>query len=270
MTFSRLIIVLAACQIAIFSNALVAQPIEVELLVDKNFEPYSYLENGNVTGIYADLVEAAFSLMPDFNVKLTAVNWNEGKKRIENGETLGLVGVYFHGHDWPYMYPYSIAFGQETVITICHEKVLGQKREQWPQDYKGLLVGNIEGYDGWLDNQVRSENNTKYVNFLEVPNINIALQMVGTGNLDCALFESTAFDFAKSQQVEAGKLREQFTTPIMASQISSNPVHLGYSRKAIIENKFPYAFEFQQAFDIAIFQLERSGKADLIRKKYQP
>ena len=43
-------------------------------------------------------------------------------------------------------------------------------------------------------------------------------------------------------------------------------MHLGYSRKAFIENKFPYALEFQQAFDVAIFELERSGKADIIRK----
>jgi hypothetical protein len=60
-----------------------------------------------------------------------------------------------------------------------------------------------------------------------------------------------------------------FSTPTVTSEISVNSVHLGSSRKAIVENKFPYAFEFQQAFDIAIFQLERSGKADVIRKKYQ-
>ena len=56
-----------------------------------------------------------------------------------------MAGVFFHGHDWPYMYPYSREFGHETVVTICHEKVLGQAQDKWPQDFKGLLVGNIEG-----------------------------------------------------------------------------------------------------------------------------
>jgi polar amino acid transport system substrate-binding protein len=268
MTFSRLIIFLATCQIALSSSVLLAKPTEVELLLDKNYKPYSYLENGKLTGIYVDLVKAAFELMPEYSVRLTAVNWNEGKKAIEKGDALGLVGVFFHGHDWPYMYPYSIAFEQETVVTICHEKVLGQKREHWPQDYRGLLVGNIQGYDGWLNNRVRSESNTKYVNFLEVPTIAIAFQMVSKGSLDCALFESTAFNHAMSQYDT--KQQSGSSTPVIAAQVSVNSIHLGYSRKAIIENKFPYALEFQQAFDVAIFQLTGSGKADLIRRKYQP
>jgi polar amino acid transport system substrate-binding protein len=266
MAISRFIVLLIVCQITFYASALVAKPIEVELLMDRNYKPYSYSENGKSKGMYAEIVEAAFSLMPNYSVKLTAVNWSEGKKRIQRGEALGLVGAYFHAHDWPYMYPYSIAFAQETVITICHEKVLGQTREQWPEDYKGLLVGNIEGYDGWLNDQVRSENNTKYVNFLEVPTIDIALQMVGMGSLDCALFESAAFSYAMNQY--GTQHQNGFSAPIITSEVSVNTLHLGYSRKAIIENKYPYAFEFQQAFDVAIFQLERSGKAGLIRKKY--
>jgi polar amino acid transport system substrate-binding protein len=258
-----------ACFLVIFSNWLTAKTIDVELLLDKNFKPYMYVENGKVKGIYVDLIKEASAIMPNFNVKLTPVNWTDGQEMVKVGNVLGLVGAFFHGHDWPYMYPYSLPIGHETVITICHQQVLEQKREKWPEDYKGLLVANVEGYDGWLNHQVRSDENTKYVNFLEVPAIDVAYQMVSRKNVDCALFESTAFAFVVDQN-QNSKDQQSNNQPVIGTQISVNPVHVGYSRKAIIENKFPYALEFQQAFDVAIFQLERSGKADLIRKNYQP
>ena len=53
-----------------FPNALLARPIEVELLVDKNYKPYSYVDNGKVTGINNELIEDLNSQFLIFKVTI--------------------------------------------------------------------------------------------------------------------------------------------------------------------------------------------------------
>jgi polar amino acid transport system substrate-binding protein len=256
-------------QMVAFSPLASTKPIEVELLVDKNYAPYSYVKNNKVVGIYPEIIHAAFAIMPKFSVKLTAVDWEEGKKQIENGSALALVGPYFHGHDWPYIYPYSIAFGHETVITVCKAEVLVQNRKKWPQDYKGLIVGHIEGYDGWLDDDVRNDQNTQYVNFFEVPTIDIALSMVKYGSLDCTLFETLAYEYATANNSDSAKKIDANNLPKIGTILSTNPVYVGYSRKAIQEKTFPHTLEFQQALDSAFFTLKKSGRIEQVIEQYK-
>ena len=58
----------------------------------------------------------------------------------------------------------------------------------------------------------------KHVNIFEVPTIHIAWQMVSRGNLDCALFEFTAFDFAVKNHTN-NTLIKKFSKPVITSQI---------------------------------------------------
>lgn len=246
-----------------------AKQIEVELLADKNYPPYSYLENDVLKGVYIDIVKEAFSALPAYRLKLTAMHRTEARQRIKNGLSLGIIGTYFHGHDLPYIYPYSLALGKEAVVTVCHANALGVPRKKWPEDYKSLLMGNVLGYDGWLNYQVRSEGQTKNVNFLEVPTTQIALDMVSQARLDCTLFNEATFYFSQGNDYQQTTNTKGGTKQVaIGTRVSTKIAHIGYSRKAIKENRFPYAFELQHGLDVAIFKLEESGDADKIRKKY--
>ena len=252
-----------------YSNVLMAKVIDVELLTEKSYMPYSYVEKGELKGIYVDLLNEAFALMPGYSLKLTPIDWSQAKKNIRDGKQLGLVGSYFHGHDLPYMYPYSIALGKETVVTVCHPSVFKSTNISWPEDYKGLLVGNVEGYDGWLNYRVRSEEATKNINFLEVPTSSIAFDMVKNARLDCILFDEAAYYFSTANlDTNALTSEGKQILPILSSRLSVKLVHIAYSLQALKDNTFPYALDFQHALDVAVFTLEESGKADEIRKKY--
>lgn len=271
MKLIRLSVLAALCQILIFQNTLLAKTIEVEFLTDKSYRPFSYVENSEVLGMYPDIIRAAFALMPEYKLKLTAMDWTSAKKGVENGDALGLVGVLVRGQNIQKIYPFSFPIGKESVVTICHHEVLDSSQKQWPVDYKGLLVGNIEGFNGWLNYQVRSENETQGINFLEVPNTKIAFDMVSNARLDCSLFDEVAFYDSLEKPTDTKSVKKsKHRQPEIGSHIFSRPIHIGYSRKAFESEAFSYAFDFQHALDMAIYTLEESGQLKLIRQKYTP
>ena len=66
-----------------YSNVLMAKVIDVELLTEKSYMPYSYVEKGELKGIYVDLLNEAFALMPGYSLKLTPIDWSQAKKILE-------------------------------------------------------------------------------------------------------------------------------------------------------------------------------------------
>ncbi|TDF35631.1 transporter substrate-binding domain-containing protein [Alteromonadaceae bacterium M269] len=253
----------------VFSFWSVAEPTKVTFYADDSYPPYSYIENGKAKGVYADIIEAISADLPDYEIELVAANWEVGKAKVESGEILGLVGAYFHAHDWPYMYPYSYPLNQETVVTVCGENTFNKETREWPVEYKGLLVGNVAGYDGWLGGEVRTEENTSYANFLEVPSAELALKMVVKDRIDCTLFEKSVFHWTFKNLRDS----KQFSTttdetPHITSIITGETVHIGYSVKALKENKFPFADDLLKKLDIKLHQMRRAGTLKEIQMQY--
>lgn len=246
-------------------------PTQVTILTDKNHYPYSYSDGDQVLGIYPQIVQEIDALMPDFTIQLVGQDWQEAKAAIRRGDSFALLSVYYHGHDWSYMYPYSQPIAEETVVTVCSDQALAVARPSWPSDYKGLLVANISGYDGWLNDQVRSKTNTDTVNFLEVPTTAIALDMVLKDRLDCALFEETALRYSLRRLEQSGEYQQgKYAAPAIGAKINTETVHLGYSVPAISKGKHPYAGAFQRQFDNALYHLKKSGKLKHIASTFTP
>lgn len=88
----------------------------VTILVDGSYPPYSYLENGKLTGIYVDLVYQAAKLIDDkYSVELQAVPWKRGLAALENGDGFALLPPYKHIKRRPYIWPYSVPLQEEVV-----------------------------------------------------------------------------------------------------------------------------------------------------------
>jgi len=254
---------------SVWSLSLFAKPVDITLLIDKNYKPYMYMQDGQASGIYAELLMAAASKLPDFTLHLQGVSWQEGKLMIKSGDALGLVGTYYHGKERPYVYPYSINFSSERVITVCAPGKVTQSPAAWPTDYDDLLVGNIQGYDGWLRDNVRSELNTRHVNFLEIPNTELALEMVIKGRLDCALSEQSAFAFFMKALKAQGKFDPtKHAMPVVVNEISNESVYIGYSATGIAKGNFADAERFRREFDYALFDLLQNGELAAIYQRY--
>ena len=259
-----LIYVLAA------SMGLKADGIEVTLYIDEAYKPFSYAEDGKPKGIYVDMLKLVFSKMPGFQVTLEPVPWKRGKKIMQEGEGFALAPAYFHGHDWPFLYPYSLPIFSETVIAICNESVMAHPRPNWPDDYKKLIIGNVAGYDGWGGIKFRKLVSKGMIYYQEVQNAETLIDMLLKGRLDCIMMENMIFDYHVRRLPSSltRKEKEQIVYK-KAATIGTDSVYIGYSAPAWQKGTYPFARDFQKAFDNAVYQLTQSGEIKNIFKAFK-
>ena len=252
------------------SLSAVGDEIEVIIYVDDAYRPFSFSENGNAKGKYIDILKMAFSRLPDFNVTMVPIPWNRGKKMMEEGIGFGLTPVFFHGHDWSYLYPYSLPFYTEQINVICTEKVLLAPRLNWPEDYVGLGIGSVAGFDGWGGGKFRDLVKSGKINFHEVHSSEALIKMILKGRQDCILMESSAFDYEFNRLTNlAGDNAYNDIKLTKGPIVGKEPVYIGYSLSAFKNEKYPNAFEFRKAFDVVIYKMTNSGEIESIMAAYQ-
>ncbi len=120
---------------ALTVGPLYAADIDITIHVDDDYRPFSYAEDGEPKGIYIEILKTASSRLEGYNVQLVPIPWKRGKLMMERGQGFGLTPVFYHGHDWPYLYPYSISYYTETIIAVCRVSVFDRQRTRWPHDY---------------------------------------------------------------------------------------------------------------------------------------
>lgn len=215
----------------------------VTLLTDNSYKPYSFVEGTALKGSYIDVIKTLDKQLDDYKIELLAKPWREARRMVENGEAMGLIGTYYNAALWPSIYPYSQPIAEEQVVVVCAADS-AYLNKTWPAGFAGALMANVAGYDGWVNNEVRSETLTKLINFIEVPNVEIAYNMVNKKNIDCTLFEKDTLSYLNSM------INAQ--PPLIAAYVSSETVHIGYSKNALENPKFPFAKQFIKDMDIAI------------------
>ncbi len=178
--------------------------IEVIIYVDNGYKPFSYIEDDEARGMYIDVLKAVFKKMNGFKVRMTPVPWKRGKHMMEKGSGFGLAPAFYHGHDWPYLYPYSLPFYTETIIAICNENILKQPKPDWPEDYKGLNIGNVAGYDGWGGDKFRALVRDGKIDYFELNGSEKIIRTLLTKRCDCIMMENRAFDYEINRMKKAG------------------------------------------------------------------
>lgn len=252
------------------SLSVAGEDIEVTVHVDDAYKPFSFMHEGRAKGMYIDVLRAAFSKMDGFNVKMKPIPWNRGKKMMETGKQFALTPTFFHAHDWPYLYPYSLPFYTETIIAVCTEKTLKQARPHWPDDYKGLIVGNVAGFDGWGGSKFRALVKQAKIHYIEAQSTDALIQMIPRGHADCIMIENRAFDYEYRRLKSSAAYNENSHSKLIKGAIiGTDPVYIGYSEAAIKSGKHTYAYDFRKAFDAAIYQMNKSGEVEDIMSAYQ-
>lgn len=222
----------------------------IPVITENSYFPYSYQEGEELRGLYVSMAHELNELMPDFEIKLVPMNWKAGLNAIKKGKYPAILGAYYHGHDWEYLYPYSQPVFYEEVILICHPETDFKGGEKWPADFAGKLVSNVSGYDGWLNNNVRDKSVTKIVNFIEVPNISTAWNMVNKNLVDCSLFEKRALEVQLEKDPNGKQL-------IVATSVTVESVHIGYATVQNVTTEWPQLTAFQKQIDNALYQYKK-------------
>jgi len=249
-------------------SSVYADPIQVIIYTDDSLQPHSYLENGELKGTYVNILKAVFDKMPDYDVKLTAVPWKRGKKMMELGQGLGLATAYFHGHDWPYLYPYSLPFASDVLNVYCTSETLAKPRPLWPDDYKQLRIGRPAGFSGFGGPKFDEMVNAKTIFLEESKGAVTQIYKLGANRVDCIIMDQTTYNVEYNKAVKNGKYVSSWKKPVLGVEISRNDVYIGYSKKAIESGQYPYHMDFRQKFDAELFKMIRSGERDKILNAY--
>ncbi len=248
-----------------------ADETKVTILVDDAYKPFCYGETGKARGMYVDVLRTAFSRMKDFQVTMLPVPWKRGKKLMEEGKGFGLTPAFFHGHDWPYLYPYSLPFYTEKIIAVCDERVLEKPRTNWPDDYVGLRIGNVAGFDGWGGEPFRKLVAEGKIKYEEAKGSNLNIIKLGRGRVDCIMMEEKAFDYQFKKLKVNGKYDEGGKDVVVqkASVIGTDPVYIGFSKTARLAGKYPFQDDFMQELDSILYKMHKSGEIEKIMAQFK-
>ena len=253
-----ILLAFSCCILLICSQALAVE--RVTIYGDDGYAPYSYLENGQVRGIYVDILQQAFRMMPDYDVTITLVPWKRGLRLIESGRAFALFPPYHQPVLRPWMAPYSEPILEEAVVIMCHEDVMAHTRPYWPDDYKGLLVGFNEGFavgrNAGREGVIRAEEAaSNEINVLKLINRRI----------DCYVNDRLAIHFAlhalKGDRRFKGGMKF-IEGPVLSREFG----YLGFSSAGA----FPFRNDFIMQFNTIIRKMKAKGAiADIVRKYMQ-
>ncbi|MHA7773692.1 substrate-binding periplasmic protein [Roseibium sp. M-1] len=231
-----------------------AQAQEVLLLQDNSYPPYMSISGDQPRGIYAVIVEEAGRRAGSDRLRLEAVPWTRATVLVENGRAQGLVGSYYKPEDRPWIRHWSEPIFNEEVSVFCREGV-ASKDWTYPDDFEGLLFGNIAGYraPGQRFFELVAEGKIK----LEEAQTNEQnLSRLVLGRIDCYVVERLATEMLMRQN--------KYETVEIVATASMEPAYIGYS------DKFtgPEADAFIDAMDAAIREMKSDGTIDRIVASY--
>lgn len=119
---------------------------EVFVYADESYPPYSYIEQGQLKGVYPEIFQKIFSQMPGYSVRLVPVAWKRGLLLLEQGRGFALFPPYMRQEERPYMSYSDPVLTEETAVFCLSETAAVRKREQWPDDFAGLRVATNFGF----------------------------------------------------------------------------------------------------------------------------
>lgn len=258
------------------SSAFSVQEVTV-LIDDGNWIPYTYKDkDGNVTGIYPEIVKKAVSRMPGYTVNFLGVPWSRAKLHLKEGRFFAMLPPYFHAHDWltddepkrPYIWPYSLPLLTQTDIVVCDAMKLESPRPNWPEDYQDLSFAMQRG-DG--------RAGEKFVKMVEEKKINLVfarsnlhtIKLLLLGRADCTVISKKPFHWQINEMKKNGEYaRLGKVVPLKESKtIRTNEGYLGYTDISA-EKNFPFKKDFVIKFDIEIYKMKKSGEIQEIIDRF--
>lgn len=241
----------------------------VTIVADDSYPPYSFLENGEVKGIYVDLIKlAAKKLATDYQVQFMAMPWKRALREVKLGRAFAIIPPFIHRHKRPYISPYSIALGEERVVAYCNNNVdleghllLNASVSETPLNIgvnAGYLILNKRLSDAQIQGRVRVwENRSTTANVLKLMD----------NRIDCYLNDplSTKWIIGQLKTRNASSNASDIHQSI---EVMVQTAHIGYSRDK--DNNFKFKGDFIKRFDKALSDTKQEKVLNDIITKYVP
>jgi len=262
----------------LISSSAVFSAQEVKISTYDILPPYAFRDtNGELTGVYIEIVKKAISRMPDYTVSFRVLPWARAKMEIEKGKSFAIVPPYFHAHDWltevepkrPYIWPYSLPLYTQYDVVICNEKVLAVSRPEYPDDFKGLKFVMFRG-DGRAGERFTQMVEEKQIDLQLLSSLENTIPFLMQERADCTITSRIPFIWYVNQLKETGQHQKYDNKGVVlkeAAIISSNEGYLGYTN-IDDEQNFPFKEDFSIKFDIEIYKMKKNHEIQEIGSKF--
>lgn len=227
---------------------------EVVFVQDNAYPPYMSITNGVASGLYADILIEARTRLNFQDLKLEAVPWTRATVLVENGAAQGLIGTYYKPLDRPWIRHWSLPIYHEEVSIFCRA---GVARKDWtyPQDFAGLLFGNVAGYKAPGDQFFQMVAKGQIM-LEEAQTTEQNLSKLALGRIDCYVVERIATEMLMRTK--------NITNVEIVGTASIEPAYIGYSDKWT----GPEADAFIQEMDAILNTMKQDGTIDRIVASY--
>lgn len=239
---------------------------KVIILADDGYPPYSFVENGQLKGIYVELVqEAAKKVQQKYHIELIATPWKRALMKIEDGNELAILPPYKHLKERPYMWPYSVALMNETVSAFCHKSVdIKAYLNTFDQlQSPPLNIGINAGYIMFTEDILAAISRGNIVVW-ENKSTDANIIKLHSKRVDCYLNDrlSILWEFEKLQRQQ----KLSFSEIEEVLSVMNQTAHIGYSNSN--NEAYPYKDEFVKSFDKSLMQIKSSPKYHQIIRRY--
>ncbi len=260
-----LLVGLLACALSTMSWA--SPPIEVTILCDAGYPPYSYAEGDQAKGLYHDILRTAFARMPEYRVHIRPLPWARGLAELAKGRAFALYPPYFRPGERPWM-DYSRPILREKLVVFVRAEVARTlPDERFPQAYGGLRIGQNRGFINIVDQDYQLMLARGELRQIYSKDNRTNLAMLYRGRLDAYINDRRAvlweLDRMQRDGVFGGKGLDWV---VEGPWLSGEQGHLGYTR--VNSSAYPYKGDFKQRLDAILAELEREGSIVRLARRY--
>jgi len=226
--------------------------VKVTVFCDENYKPYSYQENGAATGLYVDVLAAAFSRMPGYSVSIIPVPWKRALDSARRGEVLAIFPPYSKPMERPWL-DCAIELHKEELVLFGKESTVS-KRKNWPEDYKGLRIGINTGFIVVIPESQRS-----LFSIDEGTDSKLNIKKLANDYIDGYVNDRFLILSALSEMIKSGEYIENKSSPIVAGPVLSREgAYLAFSNND--NGKYPYKADFKKKLAKIIMEMQAAGE----------
>lgn len=255
------LIVLLCLSLAGMSFLHAQHPVEVLIFADESYPPYSYLENGELRGIYPAIFARVFEQMPGYRVQIKAVPWKRGLMLIETGQGFALFPPYYRPKERPWM-SYSEAVLIEQVAVFCNAAVLKEKRRKvWPEDFYGLRIGLNSGFLLGGERFFQAAKEEKLIIDTAPSNRSNLLKLL-LGRTDCYINDRLSILWELERIKGEGLLSASSPAILEAATVLQEAAYLGITERD--NGNYAFKVDFLKTMNTVLLEMKKKGEIQRI------
>lgn len=236
----------------LYCTAVKAETTVINILVDDNYPPYSYVHNAQLKGVYVDLVrEAAKTLLPEYIVRLEPMPWKRALIKIKQGEVFGILPPYKHFEERPYIGAYSSPLYTEKVVVICKKDTsLSQAFEPSANPEIPIALGLNSGYLV-LNQKYKAAVERQSIKLYPNKSTEANLLKLVLGRIHCYVNDELTIIQGLKEifQDTPGKVQDYIEMDVLSRQTA----HIGYAKSHLeISRKKAFIPKMNQALEAII------------------